>query len=319
MLLASLYLLSRKNKKRNPKDLTPSMALMLHHDLTLDEVDELRAEPLFVDEGTIIESMKMLPRYYMGKDEFGESYYLVNMTPHSMNFVRKNSSLQNPRDTSIEMSKFTREYVQDNFVYVQQRPTRPAGIPKKSWLSKYPEPFFTISPVSRDDNKKPIVVDGIVFDYQTRKELGLLNLPQLEPPRSKTGFEYVDVHASGLYIGNRTEDFPPNRFPTISGQGLNLKMPKKPISYIYFQDPLHRGDKRKSDFYAYGKFPNPETIEREFPNTYFVTSRIAECLEPGITYPFIFPGDGKSDFVEKDGKKYTKKFYFADMICEVLR
>ena len=145
-----------------------------------------------------------------------------------------------------------------------------------------------------------------------------------EPPKAKSkptrkGTEYVDVPASGIYIGQIGEQFPRDRFPTITGGGLNIKRPKRPIPYVFFQDPLRRGSKRKSDYYAYGKLPSPQTLERLFPNTYFVTSRIQECLPSGLIYPFIFPGSGRKEFTERNGQKYTKKFYFADMICEVLR
>jgi hypothetical protein len=125
--------------------------------------------------------------------------------------------------------------------------------------------------------------------------------------------------ASGIYFGIIDDQFPRDRFPIITGGGLNIKKPKRPMPYVFFQDPLRRGTKRKNDFYAYGKLPSPQTLERLFPNTYFVTSRIQECLPPGLIYPFIFPGSGKKDFTERNGQKYTKKFYFADMICEVLR
>ena len=58
--------------------MTPSLELMLHNGLTLDEVNALRKKPLFVDdEDIVIEMLELLPRYYMGTDESGEEYYLI--------------------------------------------------------------------------------------------------------------------------------------------------------------------------------------------------------------------------------------------------
>lgn len=322
-LLGGALALSKRERRQNPRDSrnekSDAIEVMESLGLSLYMVEQLRERPYLIsNEDMIVAALLSTSWFYLGTDEDGEDHYLINLTPHEINFVRELPLRKNPN--------LSRDYVLANFVYQKKRPTRPLGHNKKSWLAQYPKPLYRGSLIPQERNKRYIIVDGQLITAKQREELGLLDLgdEKGKPTRKakkaqvKDTREFVNVPPSGLYLGHQDVPYPKDRFPTLAG-GATVEKPQKQDLILFFQDPLRRGEKRKSDFYAYGAFPSPEVIEAVFPNTYFVISRRSECVEQGLIYPFLLTSKGKGDYLVKDDIQYNRRFYFADMVCETHR